>query len=486
MIRIGIIIATIALLLSCSQNNSTSSGYSLKGKVDYTGESGDGDVEIMIYPYPVINDTLQQIMDEYPQIGVPVTPEMLFDKNESDPLKKAMTDNSGSWEVDGLSEGNYIAVLKKEYAYEFIYNLKVPEIDNSGLVELKKAIVYNDGDIINNNVIIEENSNVYFEGVVRVSEFGSLTINPGAKLVFSDSTLAYDKGTLIVNGRMTVAGSSDNYVQLFGDGDGLRDAWGGVRAGEGATLDFERFIVRNSYKGVGGDKATNKFRFAVFKGNTVGGKTSYNTIESECYNIVALDNETGMDYFAPNEETTINKSIIFRNYFGVILWGESTSTYKNSYLCLNRIAIRTYQFFNGCVNNSNFNYNERSIFIHGDNLNIGDTSLKVFENDFFSSKYYHIIINSYAYYNEARPVIVSNNFHILNLLVNIYGTRPHPNSFSIDFTNNWLNGETDSLAIEDCIFDKDDVEEQFKPYTGNVFFSPVSSFIVYNTGIQDE
>ncbi|PIE77860.1 MAG: hypothetical protein CSA15_10825 [Candidatus Delongbacteria bacterium] len=483
--RIFFVLLLSLVFFSCEDSTTTpKDSFTLSGVVSYTGTSGSGGVVVSLYKEVVINDTLQQIMDEYPNIGVPLTPKLMFDKNEQDPVKVTETRSSGEWSFSDIKAGNYVVVLNKEHAFEFIHGVIVNEDLDIGSKTLKEAIVFENGTVIGEDLVIEANSNVYIQGVVKVSEFGSLTVKEGVNVAFSDSLYGedgYDKGTLIVKNNLKMTGNKDNFIKLFGESTNETESWNAVKVEEG-DADLSYILSLNSRGGVVLYKSESIITNSFFLNNKQGTSFVENALNSKCSNSVFIGNGIGFKGYMSEASVISDRSLFYGNGTGCDISGESSSFVSNSLFDSNNIGITTYQNFDGEVSNCEFRNNGFGAFLHGSDY-AENTSKTTFSYcNFKNNSDWNINIEPRDYYINAMADI--NNCNIEGeKLIYIYGWIARPNKHDIDFKNNYFFGLKDSVEIEERIFDKEDVDAGAKNYTGKVKFMPIKPEYIYDAGI---
>jgi hypothetical protein len=226
-----------------------------------------------------------------------------------------------------------------------------------------------------------------------------------------------------------------------------------------------------------------KVKGIIFKNNLNGLKVESNKVNSLNENLVFISNTIGAKYNQPFDSCFQKKSFYFNNELGCILQGFSKGIFKNNLLSNNLIGLRSFGEFNGVVRNCNFYNNRHGMILSGD-YELGQTSLFVTKNIFRNNLNSSISIQVYYSYISARPIARYNNIFDATPFT-IYGTRSGRNIYDLDFGNNWLNGELDSLKIEEAIHDKDDVTEDDKPYVGQILFMPIESLENESCGLLE-
>ncbi len=121
------LLSVLLFVLSGCEEESEKSGPkgSISGSISVEADTLSG-FQIGIFDTPSIDSDLLSVLEEYPQIGFPLTLQNTFDHRLHICLKSTETDQNGNFVVSGVANGTYIVVaLHPRYGFAYRYNVVV-------------------------------------------------------------------------------------------------------------------------------------------------------------------------------------------------------------------------------------------------------------------------------------------------------------------------------------------------------------------------
>ena len=131
------------LLLSCTNSTSIQTG-TLAGKINLEGQSDHSGIVIGIYELAELDTDIVEANQKWPHIGVKINQHTEFDHRFGTLVKTGETDASGYFEINDIPTGIYnVVAIKNGFGFRYIYEISISDGDNS-LSTLMKQSPLND------------------------------------------------------------------------------------------------------------------------------------------------------------------------------------------------------------------------------------------------------------------------------------------------------------------------------------------------------
>ncbi len=364
-----------------------------------------------------------------------------FDHRKQNPIAYTFTDQDGNFTLSNIPEGEYILFVQKD-GYGWSY-LKISTSSKIPDIYLKKEI-HVSGVLQGDNVW--ESGNYVIDGDVEIPNGSNLYISYGSIIRFNGNFKIKVKGNF---GTMTksMMSSPPLFPVIFTSDDTL-NIWGGIYIAESGKAKVDFSAIRGA--GVG-----------VFVENTSALISNSVFIDNKNYGVSAVQ-------ISSNDTVLIKNSIFTKQPIGVNFeFTDTTVSIENSIFVSNSES-GIYATTSGAkVRGNYFAENRYSIQIKS---NVHKDTLKIVNNEFVSSKSYHVVHNGgivltrynniYSkkggialspYYGIPVNIINSNNILGERFLLFLSASAPNTNARF----NYW--GTVSEAEIRNLIFDRNDV-----------------------------
>lgn len=203
-----LLLTSYFLLSSCSQaTENGEEGVTFSGTVTLEGETDFSGVTIGLYKLVELSSDQLEINQNYPNVGMEFTQQTEFYHREHDPVYTKLTDNSGNWQIENVSEGQYHIVAEKEgFGWQVIYNSTGTNDGINMNKVFKLSGDYFEDVLIKSGRFVEIETNVFFRNNA------TLSIESGVILEFMENSSLSIEGNFICQGNVT------ENVRIIGSG----------------------------------------------------------------------------------------------------------------------------------------------------------------------------------------------------------------------------------------------------------------------------
>lgn len=470
----------ILLLIVCS--SCTTKLGSIKGAVILGNDTGDpshdpvdfSGVTVGIYEPTSLDTTLTRINGQYPQIGVQINQETVFDHRNANPYKITATGPDGSFAFGSVDPGLYNVVFIKEgWGIRYLLNIIVEEDQSLNLDSLRlfPSLAYS-ASVTENTTFKSDHTyilsgDVVFIDSVLVEPKAQIFINPGSAVRFYGNFETPESIVMTDAWRIT---SAKNLYSTSGYGIGADDYFGSVSFyGDSQTVANGVFNYF-SYIGFIGDNCEIR---NVSLSNCTSGIVS-NGCDLEISNVtIAHGTGDGVNCQSSSDlSLKISDSIIMYMNHAVFYSALGTYAISNSYFWGSGTALRM-QYGHGSISHNVFAENDLAISFYS-----VTTDVDISYNSFLSS-------GLYAIRPWFEAVVNNNNFYRVNgHYIIIWDSDLQNNSFvtaDLDARNNyWAEANLDEFLLD--ANDNDEHPDEPCPYY--IIYQPKSNLPVADAGIQ--
>ncbi len=481
-------------VLSCSSTTNVKYG-SLSGRVILVNDTGNpandpvdfSGVTVALYHLAELDTTIIRINQEYPNIGVRPSQEMIFNHQDYSPVSTTSTYSDGRFIIKKIPSGNYnIVFSKNNWGNKYVYNAYISD-DNL----TKNNIFYSEFCKFKTEVtdtlyrLVELNTPVIDSSFIFGKKKSYYVMND----IYFTNTVFIEKGTQIFLG--------DNVSIYFHGECSFIDT---------KLNDYTRITSYSS------NTKLNKISFhnqntCIVK-NIVLTNSIYGLVINNSSNINIRDNA----FFNNNQaiiiisdctNTEVSNNLFFNNINpvaerGIIANNADNTSILNNVFINNSCVITTYPGSSTFLFNSYF---ESNFMDYYSSYNSTD---EIRNNIFSNAQYYSIGINHLSsmliHYNNFNCIkgIIRYPLGILGSIIvsrnNIYSTsyavnyRPYfpSNPGDLNCTYNYF-GTVDEETICDRIWDQEDwiIDSEYNPNltSGHVIFTPYLNAKVSNAGL---
>ena len=115
----------ILLFLYCSKQPTSPETGSITGKVYLEGQTKHSGITVALYKLAELDTTILRYNREYPNVGFPISQATEFDHRLGEVAAEAKTKKDGSFEIEGVDEGTYNLVARKDgFGWKYIYPVR--------------------------------------------------------------------------------------------------------------------------------------------------------------------------------------------------------------------------------------------------------------------------------------------------------------------------------------------------------------------------
>lgn len=389
--------------------------------IDFSG------VTIALYNLSTLDSSLVRINAQHPNIGVPVTQEVLFDHRMQDPMAKTHSDPTGAFRFDNISPGEYIiAIMKADWSVKYVFSVDTRGkgdvslmpvtlypvrvlsgfILNDYIFQRDKCYLIEDNLVMNADVTIEPGSNIYVaEG--KSIRFSSGLSTPNAQtdslwratssygMYETEKVLnlsAHRANSLVFVG--DVVSISNGYISFVTDGISVNSS----------SLYLNKSVVMNSASAVNvaqADVHINRVCFVDIDFTAVSSISASGEFVLE--NSIIKKASTGIS------PLTSGTFVIKNNYFtqiGIAIdSSNNTGIIENNSFFDNSRDIKLYQSVTSITRNNFFKSRTQTIAMHYHTSTINN-------NNFFATdgKYFNLLSNPPSYSAVLNDVDARYNF----------------------------------------------------------------------------
>gem|GEM_PF-3327362 len=510
------------LLLSCTNTTSTQTG-SLAGTVQLEGETDHSGIVIGIFELAELDPDIVEANTKWPHIGVKINQHTEFDHRFGTLVKTGETDASGYFEINNIPTGVYnVVAIKDSFGFRYIYNVQINDGENElNSLRTKDQGVKNKEKIKSQNskkdeiILNPESSKNDFSLsslLFSLDSESEITLFPATHItsditspttflshhhyiiekdIIIDDELTIEPGAVVrlnegvkmsIYGDLTAVGQEDNFI-WFTSNDSinsklkiknlkLRAITDYNRVELDGTLNKQVSYCKFDHAGTGLFSRVNGFEISncIFR-DSQGGFKAENVDSCFCSNLLCeeIDNEQEAGiYFSQVENGCIEKNVVNNCVNGIKIKTYSNPDVKNNYIENCEFGFKVSYYSSPIIQNNEINESNIAVY------NYYFSAAEIIYNNIKSN--YGIIIDRV----NSIISIGKNNFE--NELYSIQ-LKPQEVGVDVDAEYNYF-GTNNINAIEDKIFDRNDVNEQEQIHYGIIDVIPYLEEPCQNSGIN--
>ncbi|WP_143713890.1 right-handed parallel beta-helix repeat-containing protein [Candidatus Chrysopegis kryptomonas] len=460
----GLLLQTL-LFLSCSPTKPI--GKTISGKVILENTSDFSNVKVSLFNLPQIDTSILNVLSKYPSLlpGVDLNI-YLFDQRKQKPFAQTLTDKEGIFSFSNIPDGEYIIFAQKEgYGWRYF---KISTSGGEIQIQLNKEV--NISGIIQGQNKWTRDRNYIIEGDVEIPNGSSLYIENGCVVRFNGNF------KIRVNGRLENEDIPGQMPIIFTTDDTTK-TWGGIYVSEQGQLDLKYSVFRSASVGIFIDASNANVSNSIFIDNKNYGVSTVQISNAKNIKIekcIFTGQPIGLNLEFTDTTVYVKNSIFVSNYESGIYATTSSARIENNYFSGNRYSIQILS-------------------------NINRDTLLIKNNEFRSSKGYHIVHKGGIVKTIYNEILSSNGGIVLSPA---YGTPINIINFNniagkkfllalgsgtklTDAKFNYWGTESEA-EIRNLIFDRNDVSpsDQYYYSYGIVDYSNYFSVPVKEAGVK--
>ena len=495
------LLSFFCFLISFCSNTGPQSG-SLSGTINLEGQSDHSGIIIGIYELAELDPDIVEANTNWPHIGIIINQHTEFDHRFGTLVKTGETDASGYFEIRNIPTGSYnVVAIKDGYGFRYIYEISISggenEISNAKLLMLNNQLnVETESKSKTQNSSLDSKNQtdkpdltlfpetIISEDITEATTFESyhhyiieqdiniadeLTIEPGV-------VTRLNGGKEITNyGTFNAVGEYGNFI-WFTKNDGFSENLSSIEPDSNYIWDkitlesasqAQIKCCKFDWATIGLLNHENGFNISdcIFRNSQCGFEVS--SVDSTfCSNLFCeniTNNSYAGIYYVDTGSGNIEKNIVHNCEEGITTKDDSDPILQNNYVSNSNIGIETSFHSSPLIKN-----NEIKNCRLGVNIETWSTP-EIKNNNILNSE--TCVYKDEFTHTDTEYKFHYNNFSSSEYVISLQFSLTWGTTYTVDATDNYFFSIDDS-QIQNLIYDKHDVEEQYQDYIGEVFYNP--------------